>query len=153
MIDTLIKQFAGSGAAQEAISALTAQGLSSADAQGAVAATAEGATQALQGEGGLANAVGGLLGGGGGGMANALGGLLGGAGGGTASLLGGAGGGGGLGGILGGLTGGAGDLPPAVVDSVAQFVSTKTGLSIDHARMAANVVLPKVIAFVKSKMA
>jgi hypothetical protein len=156
MIDVLLKQFTGSAPAQEALSALTAQGLSPAQAEQAVTAAADGAAHALQGDGG---GLGDLLGGG---AASALGGLLGGGdGGGLAGMLGGLAGGGGLGGMLGGITGGASTgsssdgfaLPPAVVDKVAQFVADKTGLSIDHARMAANVVLPKVVAFVKSKMA
>lgn len=131
MIEGLIKQFLGSGTAGEAVAALKGKGLSEDQAKGAVDATAKGAVEALGGGGG--GEGGGMLGG----LGGALGGLLGGGGGGA----------GGLGALLGG-----GGVPPAILDQVVGFVTQKTGLSEEHARMAANVVLPKIIDFVKSKM-
>lgn len=177
MIDTLMQQFLGSGAASDTVSALTGQGLSQPEATSALSATAEGAVQALSGGGdggGLGGALGGLLGGGGAGAA--LGGLLGGGGdgGGLGGALGGlfgggdapAAGGSGLGGALGGLLGGGGagaalggalgmnttGLPGPVVDTITKFVVEKSGLDEGKARMAVNVVLPKIVEFVKSKM-
>ena len=169
MLDTLMQQFLGSGAASETVSALTQQGLSQPQATSALSATAEGAMQALGG--GDGGGLGGLLGGGG---AAALGGLLGGGGGGglggaLGGLLGGGGAapaGGGLGGALGGLLGGGGagaalggalgmnttGLPGPVVDTITKFVAEKSGLDEGKARMAVNVVLPKLVEFVKSKM-
>jgi hypothetical protein len=172
MLDTLMQQFLGSGTATETVSALTQQGLSQPQATSALSATAEGAMQALGGGGGDGGGLGGLLGGGG---AAALGGLLGGGGGGLGGalggLLGGGGGsapaGGGLGGALGGLLGGGGagaalggalgmnttGLPGPVVDTITKFVVEKSGLDEAKARMAVNVVLPKLVEFVKAKMA
>ncbi len=171
MLDSLMQQFLGSGAASETVSALTQQGLNQPQATSALSATAEGAMQALGGGGdggglggllggGGAAALGGLLGGGGGGLGGALGGLLGG--GGNAAPAG-----GGLGGALGGLLGGGGagaalggalgmnttGLPGPVVDTITKFVAEKSGLDEGKARMAVNVVLPKLVEFVKSKMA
>jgi hypothetical protein len=139
MIEGLVQQFLGSGEASQVLGQLQQQGLSPQQAQGAVSATAEGAAQAA-----TQGSLGDLLGGGGG-LAGALGGLVGG------------GGGGGLGGLLGGLAGGAptpggSGLPPQLVDSIAQIVSQKTGLDPAMAKTAVNVVLPKVVDFVKSKM-
>ena len=146
MIEAIIKQFAGSTEAQGLLSSLTGNGLTPAQAQGALTATAEGAAQSLtQGGGGdLAGMLGGLMGGGGGGAASMLGGLM-----------GGGGGGGGVAGMLGGLMGGGGapaGLPAGLVDSVATFVAQKTGLAQEHAKMAVNVILPKLMDYAKSKM-
>ncbi len=143
MIEGLVQQFLGSGDASQVLGQLQQQGMSPAQAQGAVTATAEGAAQAAA-SGGLGDLLGG-----GTGMAGMLGGLMGG--GGAA---------GGLGGMLGSLGGAAGSgaasggsgLPPQLVDTIAQVVSQKTGLSADMAKTAVNVVLPKVIDFVKSKL-
>jgi hypothetical protein len=170
MLDTLMQQFLGSGAATETVSALTQQGLSQPQASSALSATAEGAMQALGGGdggglggllgGGGAAALGGLLGGGGGGgLGGALGGLLGGgtpapAAGGLGGALGGLlGGGGGAGAALGGALGmNTTGLPGPVVDTITRFVAEKSGLDEAKARMAVNVVLPKMVEFVKSKM-
>ena len=140
MIEGLVQQFLGSGEASQVLGQLQQQGLSPQQAQGAVSATAEGAAQAatqgnlgdLLGGGGLAGALGGLMGGGGGGLGGLLGGL---AGGGAPSA-----------------TGGGSSLPPQLVDSIAQIVSQKTGLQPAMAKTAVNVVLPKIVDFVKSKM-
>lgn len=169
MID-VVTQFLGSTAASDAVSALTGQGLSQPQATAALSSTAEGAMQALGGAGGGdGGGLGGLLGGGG---AAALGGLLGGRGGGLGGVLGGllgggnsAPAGGGLGGALGGLLGGGEGaalggalgmnttgLPGPVVDSITKFVAEKSGLDEAKARMAVNVVLPKIVEFVKAKM-
>jgi len=148
MLESIIKDFVSSSVAGEAVSALKSQvGLDDLQAQNAVAATAHGAADAVS-EGGIAGAVGGLFGGGGlGGFAS---GLFGGSG--DASS-----GGGMLGSLLGGGGGGGGGapagLPPAVVDKVVMLVAEKTGLGADKARMAVNVILPRVIDFVKQKMA
>jgi len=138
MIEGLVQQFLGSGEASQVLGQLQQQGLTPQQAQGAVTATAEGTAQAAA-SGGLGD----LLGGAGG--LGAIGGLLGG------------GGGGGLGGLLGGLAGGApaaggSGLPPQLVDTIANVVSQKTGLPAATAKTAVNVVLPKIIDFVKSKL-
>jgi len=172
MLENLVKVFASSALANDAVSALKAQaGLDDQQATSAVSATAQGALSALGGEGGgVSDLLGGLLGGNtgnsdgaGGGLGGALGGLLGG--GGLGGLLGGGGGGGsgglggllgggggGLGGMLGGLVGGSSGLPPAITEKIASFVAEQTGLGVDKARLAVNVVLPKVMEFVKAKM-
>ncbi|MFN7146642.1 MAG: hypothetical protein ACK4YP_22905 [Myxococcota bacterium] len=164
MIESILAQFAGSGEASTLLSQLQQQGLSPQQAQCALSATAEGAAQEAR-SGGLA----GLLGGSGG-VAGALGGLLGGGakrdgdtGGGLGGALGGA-----LGGMLGGAKGGAdvataerpgatgatapGGLPAGVIDSVTRHVATKTGLAPEMARTAVNLVLPRVVAFAKSRL-
>lgn len=144
MLETLAKEFLTSSIAGEAIDALKKEaGLDQATATSALSATAEGAASAVS-EGGLSGAVGGLFGGG---VAGALGGLF-----------GGADNSGGGGGLLGGLLGGSNEssasgLPPAIVDRVVAFVVEKAGLDEAKARLAVNVVLPKVMAFVKEKMA
>ena len=152
MIEGLVQQFLGSGEASQVLGQLQQQGMSPQQAQHAVSATAEGTVQAaaqgnlgdLLGGGGLAGALGGLMGGGGGG--GGLGGLLGGLGG----LAGGAPqGGGSPGGSVGGSVGA---LPPQLVDGIATFVSQKTGLQPAMAKTAVNVVLPKIVDFVKSKL-
>lgn len=162
MFESILTQFAGSGEAASLLPLLQQQGLTPDQARGAVAATAEGAAQEAR-SGGLAGLLGGA-----GGVAGALGGLLGGGakrdadtGGGLGGALGGA-----LGGMLGGKGGdvataerpgatGAtapGGLPAGVIDSVARHVAAKTGLSPDMARTAVNLVLPRVIAFARSKL-
>ncbi|MBX7196293.1 MAG: hypothetical protein K1X94_29845 [Sandaracinaceae bacterium] len=144
MIEGLVQQFLGSGEASQVLGQLQQQGMSPQQAQHAVSATAEGTVQAaaqgnlgdLLGGGGLAGALGGLMGGGGGG--GGLGGLL-----------------GGLGGLAGGAPAGAAGgsaLPPQLVDGIATFVSQKTGLQPAMAKTAVNVVLPKIVDFVKSKL-
>lgn len=176
MFDNLAKDFISSAIGNDAVDALKKEaGLDQSEATNALSATAHGAVDALSGEsGGVAGALGGLLGGSGG-AAGALGGLLGGGGGGAlggllgggggdsggglggalGGMLGGGGGGGGLGGMLGGLVGGgnASGLPPAITDKIALFVAEKTGLGADKARLAVNVVVPKIMEFVKAKMA
>lgn len=156
MIDQLLQQFMGSGAASEAVSALTRQhGLSQPQAEGAVSATVEGAAQAVGGGAGfdLASLAGGLLGGSGGGGGGgsggggfgALGGLLGGLAGGGSG--GGGSGGGGLG-ALGGLFGGGG-ASSQMTETVAGFVAQKTGLSPAIANTVVSIVLPKILEYVK----
>lgn len=158
MLENLAKEFLSSSVAGEAVASLKQEaGLNESEATNALSATAEGAVGALGGAGGggLGDVVGGLLGSGSGGAAGMLGGLLGGGGGGAAGMLGGllgGGGGGGAAGMLGGMLGGGSGLPPAVTDTIVNFVVEKTGLGADKARMAVNVVLPKVVAFAKSKL-
>ena len=159
MLENLAKEFLSSSVAGDAVASLKQEaGLNESEATNALSATAEGAVGALGGAGGggLGDMVGGLLGGGGGGAAGMLGGLLGGGGGGAAGMLGGllgGGGGGGAAGMLGGMLGGGSTgLPPAVTDTIVNFVAEKTGLGADKARMAVNVVLPKIVAFAKSKL-
>lgn len=137
MIEQLVSQFAGSPEAAQLLGPLQQAGLTPAQATSAVGATAEGAASAAS-SGGLASLLGG-----GGGLAGMAAGML--------------GGGGGLGGMLGGLAGGAapaatGGLPPQLVDTIAQTVAQKTGLSPQMAKSAVTLVLPKIIDFVKSKM-
>jgi hypothetical protein len=158
MLENLAKEFLSSSVAGDAVASLKQEaGLNESEATNALSATAEGAVGALGGAGGgLGDMVGGLLGGGGG-AAGMLGGLLGGGGGGgAAGMLGGllGGGGGGAAGMLGGMLGGGAStgLPPAVTDTIVNFVADKTGLGADKARMAVNVVLPKIVAFAKSKL-
>lgn len=43
-------------------------------------------------------------------------------------------------------------LPGPVVDTITKLVVEKVGLDEAKARMAVNVVLPKIMDFVKSKM-
>jgi len=143
MIEGLIQQFAGSGEAGQVLSQLQAQGLSPQQAQGAVTATAAGAAHALS-TGGLADLLGGSAG-----LGNMLGGMLGG--GGAPAGLGDM-----LGGMMGGgspLSGGEGGLPPAMVETIASTIASKTGISADMAKSAVNLILPKLIAFAKAKMA
>jgi hypothetical protein len=157
MLENLAKEFLSSSVAGDAVASLKQEaGLNESEATNALSATAEGAVGALGGAGGgLGDMVGGLLGGGGG-AAGMLGGLLGGGAGGAAGMLGGllGGGGGGAAGMLGGMLGGGAStgLPPAVTDTIVNFVADKTGLGADKARMAVNVVLPKIVAFAKSKL-
>ena len=76
-------------------------------------------------------------------------------GGGVAGALGAMMGGGGFGAGLSALTGGGaatGGLPAALIDLVVGLVASKTGLSPELARTAVNVVLPQVVAFVKSRL-
>jgi hypothetical protein len=134
MIEGLVQQFLGSGEATGLLAHLQGQGLTAPQAQGALTATAEGTAQVVQ-EQGLAAL-------GGGGLAGAVG-----------SVLGGGGLAGGLGAMFGGGAPAAGGVPSALVDTVAGVVASKTGLSADLAKMAVNLVLPHVIAFVKSKLA
>ena len=157
MLENLAKEFLSSSVAGDAVASLKQEaGLNESEATNALSATAEGAVGALGGAGGgLGDVVGGLLGGGGG-AAGMLGGLMGGGGGAAGmlgGLLGGGGGGGGGAGMLGGLLGGGSSgLPPAVTDTIVNFVVDKTGLGADKARLAVNVVLPKIVAFAKSKL-
>lgn len=141
MIEGLISQFTGSSEAGQVLSELQAQGLNPQQAQGAIAATAEGTVQAAA-TGGIAQLLGGSTG-----LGNALGGMLGG--GGAASGLGDM-----LGGVLGGGGGGADGfgLPPAMVETIASTIASRTGISAEMARNAVNLVLPKLIAFAKARM-
>lgn len=132
MVDVLVKQFLGSGEAAGLLGQLTQQGLTPPQAQGALTATAEGTAQVVQEQG-----LGAL---GGGSVAGALGALM---------------GGGGLAAGLGALTGGGqgAGVPAALAEAVAGMVATRTGLSPALARTAVDLVLPQVVAYVKSKLA
>lgn len=143
MIEGLVQQFLGSGEAAQVLGQLQQQGLSPQQAQGAVTATANGVAQAAS-QGDLSSLLG----------SGAALGMLG-------SLLGGGQGGGGLGGLIGALAGGApagqsaapaGGLPPQIVDSIAGFVTEKTGLAQPMAKTVVGIVLPQIIDFVKSKL-
>ena len=128
MIESLLKQFLGSGAAGEAVSALQQQGLNETQAKSAVGATAEGAAQALSSEGvDLGSLLAGLTGEGGlGALVGALG--------------------------KGGATSGAGGLPAQLVDTITRVVAEKTGIGAATANTVVNVVMPKILAFVKAKL-
>jgi hypothetical protein len=64
------------------------------------------------------------------------------------------GGGGGISGIFGKITGlfggaAAGGTPPALIEKVVGFVTTKTGLDAGMAKNVVQLVLPKVMEFAK----
>jgi hypothetical protein len=121
MLQDLVTQFLGSGAAAETIASIAQKtGLNEGQARQAVQATAEGTAQAAEEGGGLSALAGSLLGGGGGGLAGLAGSLLG---------------------------GGAPAAGSPLVDTVAGLVADKTGLSRELARTVVGIALPKITEF------
>ena len=124
MFDDIVQQFLGSGAASEAVQALTRDHrLPEQQAQQAVRATAEATGEVVKRKGfDLGKLLGGL--GGVGGIAGSLG--------------------------LGGQKpSAAGGLPPELVGSISDLVVQRTNLSKDVASSVVSVVLPKVLEFAK----
>jgi len=129
MIQEFVGEFMKSGAGADLVSKLAGQGLDATQAQGAISATAEGALEQLRGGqgGGLGAVVGGLLGGTGGGLGSLLG---------TPAAAG--------HGASSGLT--------SLIQPIASFVSTKTGLEHATALSVVSTVLPKIVELIQSKM-
>ncbi len=132
MLDGIVGQLLQSGAGAELLKTVQSHGLSAEQATKALTATAEGAMQhAGAAEGGLAGALGGMLGGGGAG---------------------------GLASMAVGLFGGAAAPAPttsslsAFAPMIAHFVAQKTGLAPAMAQTVVTVALPKIEELVRTKL-